>query len=76
MKEAETELFSQSARLHRAVEGKWELEGDGDAKLFHNSVTGLSRFIFAFEHNLHSARTLWFSASSNVRFQGLLREIQ
>ena len=54
MKEAETELFSQSARLHRAVEGKWGLEVDGDAKLFHNSVTGLSCFIFAFEHNHHS----------------------
>ena len=48
VQEAEIELFSQSARLNRAVEGKWELEGDGDAKLFHNSVTGLSRFIFAF----------------------------
>ena len=54
VQEAEIELFSQSARLHRAVEGKWELEGDGDAKLFHNSVTGLSRFLFAFGHNHNS----------------------
>ena len=54
VEEAETELFSHSARLHRAVEGKWELEGDGDAKIFHNSVTGLSRFLFAFRHNHNS----------------------
>ena len=59
-KEAETELFSQSARLHRAVEGKWELDGDGDAKLFHNSVTGLSRFTFVYEHNHQSLSSYIF----------------
>ena len=46
VQEAEIELFSQSARLYRAVKGKWELDGAGDAKLFHNSVTGKSRFTF------------------------------
>ena len=53
-KEAEAELFLQSARLYRAVEGKWELDGAGDAKLFHNSVIGLSSFTFVYEHNHQS----------------------
>ena len=53
-KEAEAELFSQSARPYRAVEGKWELDVAGDAKLFHNSVTGLSSFTFVYEHNHQS----------------------
>ncbi len=57
MQEAEIELFSQSARLYRAVKGKWELDGAGDAKLFHNSVTGLSSFTFFYEHNHQSLRS-------------------
>ena len=56
--QAVAELFSQSARLFRAVEeGKRELDGAGDAKLFHNSVTGLSWFQFPYENNSPSLRS-------------------
>ena len=36
------------------MEGKWELDDAGDAKLFQNSVTGLSSFTFVYEHNHQS----------------------